>query len=68
MTEHKNERELVLDILLAVTRDGEYSHIAVKNVLEKYQYLEKNSRAFTFTIAMKIQRFRIKCLQTWKKC
>lgn len=46
MTEHKNERELVLDILLAVTRDGEYSHIAVKNVLEKYQYLEKNSRAF----------------------
>ena len=46
MTEHINERELVLEILLAVTRDGEYSHIALKNVLDKYQYLEKNSRAF----------------------
>lgn len=46
VTEHINERELVLDILLTVTRDGEYSHIALKNVLEKYQYLEKNSRAF----------------------
>lgn len=46
MTEHINERELVLEILLTVTRDGEYSHIALKNVLDKYQYLEKNSRAF----------------------
>ena len=24
-----NERELVLDMLLQITRDGEYSHIAV---------------------------------------
>lgn len=41
-----NERELVLDILLLVTRDGVHSHIAVAQVLEKYQYLEKKSRAF----------------------
>ena len=46
MTEHIHERELVLEILLAVTRDGEYSHIALTNVLDKYQYLENNSRAF----------------------
>ena len=26
-----NERELVLDALLAITRDGEYSHIVLKN-------------------------------------
>ena len=26
-------RELVLGILLEVTRDGEYSHIALRNVL-----------------------------------
>ena len=31
-----NGRELVLDILLQITRDGEYSHIALKNVLDKY--------------------------------
>lgn len=41
-----NERELVVEILLAVTRDGEYSHIALKNVLDNYQYLDKPGRAF----------------------
>ncbi len=41
-----NERELVLNILLLVTRDGVHSHIALGEVLEKYQYLEKKSRAF----------------------
>ena len=34
-------RELVLGLLLEVTRDGEYSHIALRNVLSKYQYLDK---------------------------
>lgn len=46
MTDTVNERELILGILLAVTRDEEYSHIAIQNVLNKYQYLEKNKRAF----------------------
>jgi len=46
MTKAINEREVVLDILLSVTRDGEYSHIAIRNVLTKYQYLEKRERAF----------------------
>ena len=39
-------RELVLGILMEVTRDGEYSHIALRNVLSKYQYLDKKERAF----------------------
>ncbi|MDD6038791.1 MAG: 16S rRNA (cytosine(967)-C(5))-methyltransferase RsmB [bacterium] len=41
-----NERELVLDILLLVTRDGIHSHLAINQVLEKHQYLEKNRRSF----------------------
>ena len=41
-----NVRELVLETLLLITRDGDYSHIALKNVLDKYQYLEKKERAF----------------------
>ena len=41
-----NDRELILEILLAVTRDGEYSHIALRTVLENYQYLDKSERAF----------------------
>lgn len=39
-------RELVLEILLQITRDGEYCHIALKNVLDQYQYLDKKERAF----------------------
>lgn len=41
-----NIRELALGILLAVTKDGEYSHIALAAVLEKYQYLSKQERSF----------------------
>ena len=39
-------RELVVGVLLEVTRDGEYSHISLGNVLSKYQYLDKRDRAF----------------------
>lgn len=46
MSKEVNERELVLGILMDVTRDGVMSHIAVRNVLEKYQYLDKRERAF----------------------
>ena len=40
-----NVRELVLEVMLAVTRDGEYSHIAIRNVLDKYRYLDKQERS-----------------------
>ncbi len=45
-TENVNTRNLVVDILLAVTRDGEFSHIAIRDVLDKYRYLPKQDRAF----------------------
>ena len=41
MTEGPDCRELALGILMEVTRQEEYSHIAIRNVLEKYQYLGK---------------------------
>lgn len=41
-----NTRDLVVEILLLITRDGQYSHIALNQVLEKYQYLDKSDRAF----------------------
>lgn len=46
MTDGVRTREIILDILLAVTRDGEYSHLALSGTLNKYQYLEKQERAF----------------------
>ena len=40
-TDSPNIRALVLELLLAVLKDGEYSHIVRSAVLEKYQYLTK---------------------------
>lgn len=51
MTESVNSRELVLAILLAVTKDGIYSHVAISDVLTKYQYLEKQERSFITRIS-----------------
>ena len=46
MTKEINERELVLGILLEVAKEGQKSHIVIRSVLEKYQYLDKRERAF----------------------
>lgn len=41
-----NEREVILDILLEVIEDGKYSHIVLREVLDKYQFVDKKKRAF----------------------
>ena len=46
MSKSVSERELVLAVLLEVTKENTYSHIALRNVLGKYQYLDKKERAF----------------------
>lgn len=46
MTKSVNIRELILGILLEVTEHDVYSHLIIRNVLDKYQYLEKQERAF----------------------
>ncbi len=45
-TDSVNTRELILEILLEVTERGQYSHLVIRSVLEKYQYLDKRERAF----------------------
>lgn len=46
MADSVNIRELVLDALLSVTKEGAYSHIVTKQILDKYRYLDKKDRAF----------------------
>ena len=46
MNKAVNERELVLDILMEVSEKGMYSHIVLREVLSKYQYMDKKERAF----------------------
>lgn len=41
-----NVRALALELLLEITGRKEYSHVALRGALEKYQYLSKQDRAF----------------------
>ncbi len=46
MSESVNLREVVLDILLEVNEKGAYCHLVLNQALTKFQYLDKNERAF----------------------
>ena len=46
MTSIINLREIVLGALMEITEEEAYSHIVLREVLEKYQYLDKRDRAF----------------------
>lgn len=46
MTEKVNIRGIALELLLEITGQKEYSHVAIRGALEKYQYLDKQDRAF----------------------
>lgn len=46
MTNTFNEREVVLDILLEVIEEGKFSHLVLRDVLDKYQFVDKKKRAF----------------------
>ena len=51
MTNGVSVRELVLDILMEVNEKEQYSHLVIRDVLNKYQYLEKQERAFLTRLA-----------------
>ncbi len=46
MTKPTQSRELILDILMEILEKGGYSHVVLGQALSKYQYLEKQDRAF----------------------
>ncbi len=41
-----NTREIVLEILLALEKGEEYSHLLIRAVLDKYDYLDSRDKAF----------------------
>lgn len=51
MTDSVNTRELALGVLMEVTEGGSYSHLVLRSVLEKHQYLTKQERAFLTRLA-----------------
>ena len=46
MNKPVNLREIILGALMEITEEEAYSHVVLRAVLEKYQYLEKRDRAF----------------------
>lgn len=46
MTRPVNTREIIMGTLMSITEEGGYCHVILREVLEKYQYLEKRDRAF----------------------
>ena len=46
MTKGVNVRVIILEVLQEILEDGQMSHQVLSGVLDKYQYLEKQERAF----------------------
>ncbi|WP_026891251.1 16S rRNA (cytosine(967)-C(5))-methyltransferase RsmB [Lacrimispora aerotolerans] len=46
MTKETDSREIALDILMEILEKSGYSHIILRQALNKYQYLDKSERAF----------------------
>jgi len=54
-----NTRELVLDMLSSVVKDGRQSHIVLSETLEVYAYLDKRDRAFISRLFRGVLEYRI---------
>ena len=54
-----SEREIVLAVLLEITEKGGYSHLVLRDVLNKYRYLEKKERAFITRVCEGTLEYRI---------
>ncbi len=46
MTDTINIRELIVETLMEITEERRYCHIVLREVLARYQYLDKRDRAF----------------------
>ena len=46
MTNQENLRDIVCDILLEIEREQIPSHVAIRQMLEKFQYLDNRERRF----------------------
>ncbi len=45
-TKVENTRELVLDMLMEILEQGVYSHLVIRDVLDKYDYMDNRDKAF----------------------
>ena len=55
-----NLRELILEILLEISKGERHSHLIIRGTLEKYQYLEKQERAFITRVCEGTLEYRLR--------
>lgn len=60
MTDSVNTRELALMSLIEINEKGQYSHLVLRQVLDKYQYLSKQDRAFITRLVEGTLEYQIK--------
>ena len=53
-------REIAADILMEVLEKKQYSHVVLLNALKKYQYLEKQERAFITRVCEGTLEYRLR--------
>ena len=41
----ENTRELILDMLVEILENGAYSHLVVRDVLDKYDYMDGDRKS-----------------------
>lgn len=46
MAQTDNAREIIVNMLMKISAGEEYSHVLLRSVLEKYDYLDKRDKAF----------------------
>ena len=46
MAQTDNGREIIVNMLMKISAGEEYSHVLLRSVLEKYDYLDKREKAF----------------------
>ncbi|MFT4106531.1 MAG: 16S rRNA (cytosine(967)-C(5))-methyltransferase RsmB [Lacrimispora sp.] len=51
MSKDTDSREIALDILMEILERGNYSHLVLRQALNKYQYLDKTERSFISRIS-----------------
>lgn len=70
MSSTTDSREIALDILMEILEKGGYSHLILRQALYKYQYLEKQERAFITRIVEGTLEYLIQldyCIDSYSK-
>ncbi|MGL5435052.1 MAG: 16S rRNA (cytosine(967)-C(5))-methyltransferase RsmB [Lachnospiraceae bacterium] len=68
MTKQTDCREITLDILMEIMEKGSYSHIILRQALDKYQYLDKQDRAFITRVTEGTLEYRITIDAILERC